>query len=279
MHALPNRVVVPANSTVAALAWGFPGGGKDVLGNANVVLIDYQDQRFDDVNLIKKWKQEQRIIHCYFSVGTAETFRDDFKNDPDLWKSVGLGNLPQWPDEFWLDLRKIDSIKPIMKARFVKAKEIGCDAIEPDNTDCYDNDECGAYIGKPLARTLQIQYNLWQVQTAHGLGLSISLKNTIGLMPDIANYYDFAVNEQCLQFMECDVYKTYFSSKNKLVLNIEYQKNLKSADCKKFKALQIQSKRCVGSPDSGLCKTSSRWNNCYAAPTKIPKIVYTSASP
>jgi hypothetical protein len=44
---------------------------------------------------------------------------------------MGVG-LPQWPGEFWLDIRQ-ENVWTVMKDRIKLAHEKGCDAIDPDN--------------------------------------------------------------------------------------------------------------------------------------------------
>jgi len=70
----------------------------------------------------------QRSI-CYFSAATAEKWRDDYKNfdKQDLGKE-----LPDWPGERYLDIRR-DNVFKVIKKRIDLAAEKGCDAIEPDN--------------------------------------------------------------------------------------------------------------------------------------------------
>jgi hypothetical protein len=40
--------------------------------------------------------------------------------------------------EWWLDIRRMDILMPIMQARMDLAKQHKCDAIEPDNMIIYD---------------------------------------------------------------------------------------------------------------------------------------------
>lgn len=56
---------------------------------------------------------------------------------------------------------------------------------------------------------------------AASLGLQIGLKNTVALLPDLSNLVQFAVNEQCAQFQECEQYDAFIKS-GKPVFNIEY---------------------------------------------------------
>ncbi len=51
------------------------------------------------------------------------------------WQSAG-----GWAGEYWLDIRQIDLLGPIMEARLDIAAAKGCDAVDPDNVDGYTND-------------------------------------------------------------------------------------------------------------------------------------------
>ena len=66
---------------------------------------------------------------CYFSAATAENWRDDY----DEFKRQDLGQeLPDWPGERYLDIRR-DNVFKVIKKRIDLAAEKGCNAIEPDN--------------------------------------------------------------------------------------------------------------------------------------------------
>jgi len=54
--------------------------------------------------------------------------------------------------------------------------------------------------------------------------LAIGLKNDLAQIPQLVQWFDFAVNEQCHQFEECDELDPFISA-NKAVLNIEYSGN------------------------------------------------------
>ena len=123
------RVVIPADVTVANLAWGFSNGGKDNVAGKQLVLVDLDDA---SESFIQGLKSQNHIVHCYFSVGTAEPWRPD--HNAAVWDQLALGRLPQFGDEYWLDLTQLPLIKSLMESRFQRAKAKGCDAIEPDNT-------------------------------------------------------------------------------------------------------------------------------------------------
>ena len=149
---------------------------------------------------------------CYLSLGTYEDWRSDAGSFPASVKGSGNG----WPGEQWLDIRQISILGPIMKARFQMCKDKGFDAVEPDNVDGYSNS-----TGFPLTSNDQIAYNKWIAATVHSMGLSVALKNDLDQVTDLVSDFDFALNEQCFEFSECDKL-TPFISANKAVFEVEY---------------------------------------------------------
>lgn len=79
---------------------------------------------------ITSLKAAGKIVLCYFSAGTAEDWREDYKDFPaaDLGKA-----LPQWPGEKWIQTGS-QQIKNVMAKRIRLAADKGCDGIDPDNT-------------------------------------------------------------------------------------------------------------------------------------------------
>lgn len=154
----------------------------------------------------------QRMI-CYIDVGTWENWRSDASQFP---TSV-LGNNNGWPGEQWLDIRQLAQLQPIMAARFGACRSKGFDGIEADLVDSYTNQ-----TGFPLTAADQLRYNLMLAGLAHGLGLSIGLKNDLGQVPQLVGVFDFAIDEQCFQFSECDQL-TPFIKAGKAVFEVEYQ--------------------------------------------------------
>jgi hypothetical protein len=107
---------------------------------------------------------------CYISVGTLENGRPDSASFP----AQAVGAIyPQWPDERWLDIRRIDLIGPAMQARLDLCRDKGFDGVEPDNVDAYQNSGTGFAI----TEADEIAYLRWLSEQAHARGLSIGLKN------------------------------------------------------------------------------------------------------
>jgi len=152
-------------------------------------------------------------VMCYFSAGSWENWRPDKNQFP----AQVLGKtLDAWAGEKWLDIRRLDILGPIMKARMDLCKSKGFDGIDPDNTDGYTND-----TGFPLTYQDQLNYNIFLANAAHARRLSIGLKNDIDQIPDLVSYFDWQLNEQCFQYDECDKLLPFITA-GKPVFNIEY---------------------------------------------------------
>eukprot|EP00798_Chlamydomonas_sp_ICE-L_P031493 gene31493-6680_t len=166
---------------------------------------------------------------CYFSAGSSENWRSDFEEFP---KSALGKNLDGWAGEKWLDHRNTE-IRQIMKQRMEMCKEKGFPAVHPDNVDGYTNP-----TGFPLTAEDQLDYNRFLAATAHSLDLSIGLKNDVGQLAELVGDFDFAVNEQCWQYNECQGYELFVQA-GKAVWNIEYNMGLNKV-CPKAAALGIK---------------------------------------
>jgi hypothetical protein len=154
----------------------------------------------------------KRVI-CYLSAGSHENWRPDSRAFP---ASVLGRTLDGWSGERWLDIRQVDVLIPIMRARMEQAAQKGCDGVDPDNVDGYSNN-----TGFALSYNDQLAYNIALAEAAHELGLAIGLKNDLDQIKDLVNYFDFAVNEECFQYAECNTLKPFVDA-GKAVFGIEY---------------------------------------------------------
>ena len=57
--------------------------------------------------------------------------------------------------------------------------------------------------------------------TAHSLGLSIALKNDVDQERQLQPYFDYAIDEQCFQYSECDKLHPFVAA-HKAVFEVEY---------------------------------------------------------
>jgi len=151
---------------------------------------------------------------CYFSAGSWENFRED----AELFPEDILGNtLEGWEDERWLDISNYQEFSDIMEARINLAAEKGCDGIEPDNVDGYQNSS-----GFDITYNDQLIYNKWLAEQAHKRGLAIGLKNDLDQVNDLVEYFDFAINEQCFEYDECEALIPFINH-GKAVFGVEYE--------------------------------------------------------
>ena len=255
-------VAVPANSTWANLAWGFENGGQDNVSAATLVVdVDL----FDDQAMIAPLKAAGHIVICYYSAGSWEGWRPD-ANETE-WAEVKLDKMSGW-SELWLDIRKLDVLQTLMGARIDLAASLGCDGIEPDNTDCYDNSKCWKNMSNPAetkksATTYQVSYNTWTASYAHSKGLAVALKNTLDLVPQLHALYDFAINEECLHYDECGTLAPFVTD-GKAILGVAYSWPAHPVEeCLRFLEAGISGKFCHGG--GNLCSSADGqkvWMTC-----------------
>lgn len=150
---------------------------------------------------------------CYVSVGTLERTAPDRRDFP---KEVIGNTYEDWPDERFLDIRRLDLLLPLMKARFEACKAMGFDAIEPDNLDVHDNDS-----GFEVSATHVVAYARLLAATAEGMGLKIGQKNVSDLTEELVDTFDFAIAESCYQDRTCKFYESYGRA-GKPVFDAEY---------------------------------------------------------
>ena len=154
-----------------------------------------------------------RHVVCYVNAGAYETYRPDAAQFP----AAVLGKTyVGYPDEKWLDIRRIDLLAPIMTARFDLCKSKGFDTIEPDNIDGFEN-----ATGFPLTGDDQLAYNRWLADQAHTRGMSIALKNDGNQVAQLLPAYDFALVEDCWNQKNCNLYAPFAAAK-KAVVTVEY---------------------------------------------------------
>jgi hypothetical protein len=170
-------------------------------------------------------------VVCYVNAGAYENWRPDAAQFPSATKGKGLDG---WPGEQWLDVRQWQALRPVIEARMDLCRSKGFDAIELDNVDGYSND-----TGFPLTAADQLTYNRNLAASAHARGLSVGLKNDLGQVTDLVASFDWALNEQCFEFSECEALRPFLAA-GKAAFNVEY--NLAtSAFCPKADTMGLSS--------------------------------------
>ena len=152
-------------------------------------------------------------VICSVDVGTWENWRSDASSFP----SSVLGNNNGSSNERWLDIRQLSILEPLMTSRLQMCKSKGFDAVDADNVDGYINN-----TGFALSSQDQLTYNTWVSQEAHSLGLGVALHNDTGQAAQLVANFDFAVDEQCFQYSECQSLVSSFGGQGKAVFEVEY---------------------------------------------------------
>src|SRR3989304_4596952 len=98
---------------------------------------------------------------------------EDWRADAALFPKEILGNdMEGWPGEIWLDIRQIDLLEPI----------------------------------------IQLTFNIFLSNAAHERGLAIGLKNDLSQIPDLFSYFEWALNEECFSYKECDALSLFIQA-------------------------------------------------------------------
>ncbi|KAJ5780690.1 Endo alpha-1-4 polygalactosaminidase precursor [Penicillium paradoxum] len=231
----PTTPTTPTNTTVK---WQPAVGTKWQIVLKTDKVITSVDAPVYDIDLFDNTKAfiadlqaEGRKVICYFSAGSYEDWRDD----ADDFDKADLGkDLEGWAGEKWLNV-KSSNVRKIMQERLDVAVEKGCDGVDPDNTDGYDNEN-----GLGLTEDDATDYVNWLARQAHKRGLSVGLKNSAAIISSVIDNMQWCVNEQCAQYDECDTYEPFIDA-DKPVFQIEYPKGDNTNDNKSVSTKQANS--------------------------------------
>ncbi|KAK6500188.1 hypothetical protein TWF481_010538 [Arthrobotrys musiformis] len=166
-----------------------------------------------DKATVQALKAKGMKVIAYLSAGSWENWRSDAASFP---KSIRGKDLDGWPGEKWLDIRQISTLRRLMQKRVLKAKAKGFDGVDWDNVDGYTQKS-----GFAITAAHQIAYNKMLADISHNLKMTVALKNDLDQAKTLARYFDYAVNEQCSYYDECDLLEPFLSS-GKAVVGLEY---------------------------------------------------------
>lgn len=110
-----------------------------------------------------------------------------------------------------------------------------------------DHDSCWTDTGFHLTEDEGVEYVKFLANAAHNVGLAYGLKNGGAIVERVIDLAEWCVNEQCVQYNECDLYRPFIKQK-KPVFHIEYtakdpaparfvKKSCDNADAKGFSTL------------------------------------------
>lgn len=209
---VPAETVYPPLQLLPEMSWQIQYSGEmNYALDVDVYNLDLFDT---ETKTITDLKERGVFVMCYFSAGSHEDWRPDANDFP----PATLGkSMEGWEGETWLDIRQIAQLRPIMESRIDMAVTKGCDGVDPDNVNGYEND-----TGFPLSYEDQIAFNTFLANAAHERGLLIGLKNNLNQIRDLLPYFDWIINEECFSFNECDLLLP-FVEVGKPVFVIEYE--------------------------------------------------------
>lgn len=168
------------------------------------------------------------VAICYIDVGVYEDYRPDKQafldaqnqyrsdiGDPSarLWGNADAG----WNGSYWLDVRQTKYLRPLMEARIKDCKAKGFDAVEPDESEVWDNKP-----GFPISMAENHAYTKMIADLVHSYGMSVGLKGNNAEAALLEPYHDWALTEQCFEYSECSNFVDSFIKNGKAVFNIEY---------------------------------------------------------
>ena len=188
-------------------------GGKCVQPSVWVLDLYGEDGRTPNRGSVERIHARGGHAVCYVSAGTWEDWRPDARRFP----SRVLGTpVVAWPGERWLDIRQLNVVSPLLRARAEKCHEAGFDAIDWDNVDTYMQKSGFAITAKD-----QLAFNKMLAKTARELGLTVGLKNDLAQARVLEPHFDFVVSEECQRYQECGLLAP-FALRKKAVVQIEY---------------------------------------------------------
>jgi hypothetical protein len=217
---LSAAALVVAPQQVAAARWVPAADASWQIQFSGPIDLTVKADAFD-LDMFETTTRRVRRLHnngkhavCYINAGAWE----DWRPDADRYPSAVLGKpLDGWPGERWLDIRRIDILGPIIGARLDRCDAKGFDGVEFDNVEGYQNS-----TGFGLRRADQLTFNRWLADAAHARGLSVGLKNALGIAEQLEPKFDFAIVEQCFYYRECGL-TSPFTDAGKSVLVVEYE--------------------------------------------------------
>lgn len=151
-----------------------------------------------------------RKVICYF-----DTAYEPGRPDSATLAPYRGSAMQGWPGQYWLDVTA-PVVVDVMKARIAMAQQKKCDAIEADDVDSLDNNP-----GTGITAAGQRSFIRTLAADAHARGMSFALKNDLSDIPSLIGDVDFAINEECFRYNECDALAPFIQA-NKAVFQVEY---------------------------------------------------------
>ncbi len=166
---------------------------------------------------------------CYVDAGSIETYRPDYQRFVEFDNACNgclIGNpfSKIFNDENYANLNndqgQRDFMLKVNEARVAKCKQAGFDAVEFDVVASWQTG--ASRSGWDISARTQLVFNRALADIAHRYGLAAGLKNDLVQIPQLEPSFDFAINEQCFQYQECDNLSRFVQD-GKAVFTVEYR--------------------------------------------------------
>jgi hypothetical protein len=209
-------------------------GGPDCVSPQVIDFDLYRDRRATEVDREPN-ERGVNALHevggyavCYIDAGGIENYRPDYPKFVRWHRHHGHSLLgkpfsKRFPDERWANVggaKQRAFLLEMMEKRVAKCAGAGFDAIEFDVVEAWAAPR--RVSGWRVSASDQLKYNRALATLANDAGLAVGLKNDLGQVEDLVGDFDFAINEECVGFEECDLLQPFIDA-DKPVFHIEYE--------------------------------------------------------
>lgn len=209
-------------------------GGPDCVRPTVIDFDLYREEPGDTVNdepnvaAVRALHARGGYAVCYVDAGSIEVFRPDYPRFRRWHRRHGrllLGRpfSARFPDKYWANIggrRQRAFLLRMMERRTAKCARAGFDAIEFDVVNAWS--EGTKVTGWKISARDQLAYNRALARIGHRHGLAVGLKNDGDQIDELVRHFDFAINEECFAYEECESLRA-FRAAGKPVYTAEYE--------------------------------------------------------
>ncbi|MDX6428628.1 MAG: hypothetical protein QOE54_994 [Streptosporangiaceae bacterium] len=164
---------------------------------------------------------------CYIDAGAVEKDRSDYPRFVEWDRAHGHSLIgkpyPGFPDENYANINndrgQRDFLLSLQRPASAYAHRRASTASS--STSSMPTRDGRSATGWDISAATQLGYNRALADLAHRHGLSAALKNDLSQIPELVSWFDYAVNEQCLQYAECGNLALFVRA-GKPVFQVEY---------------------------------------------------------
>jgi hypothetical protein len=190
-------------------------GEVDIDLEADLFVIDLFNT---PAAVIAALHEQGRVVVCYLSAGTRESYR----SDADAFPADAVGEpLASYPNEAWLDVRH-EAVRELMAARLDLARDKGFDGVLPTNLAAYQRES-----GFDLTAADQLDYSLWLAAEARARGLTPGMADDYAQVDRMVDRFDWAMHFGCIARGDCAELAP-FVERGKPVFDLEFQGEIDS---------------------------------------------------